>query len=174
MRNFASAREELRVVGYNSPHQSSVMLKLLGTRELIITVASEVDVPEAPHHPVVGTSRCFLELAVWQEASKHANLSFQTKIKEGRDFCWFFLFSSDPRFNAVWLTLPRWTWCVGSATDHGVGWGSGSLQDACRKKSIHHEAAGRISQWRPGSGIDSTMRHFYMHQLTKSIPGKKK
>lgn len=84
------------------------MLKLLGTRELI-AIASEGNMPEASHHPVVGMSRCFLDLAGWQEESKHANFSFQTKIKKGRDFCWFFLLSSDPHFNAVRLTLQRRT-----------------------------------------------------------------
>lgn len=83
------------------------MLKLLSTKDLIIPIVSEGNTPEASHHPVVGMSRHFLEFAGWQKVSKHVNFSLQTKRKKGRDFCLFFLFSSDPYFNAVWLTLPR-------------------------------------------------------------------
>jgi len=83
MRNLTSARKELKGDGCNLPCQSSVVLKSLDARELSITTDSEGNVPEASHRPIVGMSRCFLELAGWQKASKHANFSFQAKIKEG-------------------------------------------------------------------------------------------
>lgn len=173
MSNSASAREELRKVGCNLPHQSSVMLKLLSTREFIITIASEGTVPEASHYPVVGMSRCFLELAGWQEALKHANFSFHTKIKEGTfvgSFCFPVtlglmqsgsLCQDEHDALALLLTMV-------------LAEGQGVCRTFAGRKLPIMRQLGRCQTLNTGSGMGSTMKHFYMDQLTKSIPGKKK
>lgn len=176
MNSLVPAREEFGGALCVLPHQSSFILWLLGTRNLVLSTAPEGNMPEASHHPAVGMSRWFLELPDQQEevSFAHANFSFQTKIKKWRDFCCFFvcfpvtLVLMQPDYFVkmkmmCWVCYWPWYWLKLRAS-------AGRLQE---EKYQSWGGWADLGHLMPGPGMGSTRRHFYMHQLTKRTPAKK-